>query len=116
MDDAALPKSSKRGINMKYLVIFIVITLLFAIFASWVVFGEDVRDWRKTHTHITEFERTLTAIDDGILKVEQELGTALTRPHRVALHSVRARYLETRTNLLYHINNVSPPHDYSESE
>lgn len=102
---------------MRYLVIFIVVTLLFAIFACWVVFGSDmVRDWQKTQTHITEFERTLEAIDNGIMDIEQELGRTPAPNHRVALHSVRARYLETRTNLLYHINNISPPSDYTESE
>ena len=96
-----------------YIIIFIVVVLLFGLLALLTLANEAGRDWTKTDTHIAEFEKTLKAVDDGLHSIDMRLETL---GHPTELHAVRAHYLHTRANLLYHINNLSPPHDFVKGE
>ena len=67
--------------------------------------------WQTEERHLQETLSTLRMNDKGITAIDHRLKshTMATGNHFKELHSVRAKYIENRITILFHLHNLTPP-------
>lgn len=111
----------KHSINGAAIIFYALILLLLIVLTIEYSKGDtekrrtptDKEAWQKEHTHLKEALSTLHMTDKGITEIDHQI-----KQYRMStggmlnhLHATRAKYIENRIGLLYHLHTLTPPNN-----